>query len=256
MAPVAAPMTSVTRAAAPAMETKADLVTLAEKLNPVVGFWDPMNLVEYDQWSQGEEAAIGFLRHAEIKHGRIAMFAFVGYVVQSNGVHWPWNIESSGLSFGDISAAGSPPEQFDALSSAAKIQFFTVIAFLELIGENSYALEQSGEKHYMRGGKPGFYPSFKTEAIPHPVPFDLFDPFGISKNATPEKKAKGLLVETNNGRLAMLGIMGFLAEQKVPGSVPALTGIVKPYAGEIMAPFSSVNTDLPFVSEMLSYKLF
>ena len=81
-----------------------------------------MNLCEYDQWSQGEEAAIGFLRHAEIKHGRIAMFAFVGYVVQSNGVHWPWAIESSGLSFGDLSAAGSPPEQWDALSTAAKIQ--------------------------------------------------------------------------------------------------------------------------------------
>merc|ERR1719261_1447580 len=151
-APVAAPVTSVSRAAAPAMETKADLVALAEKLNPVVGFWDPMGLAEYDQWSQGEEAAIGFLRHAEIKHGRIAMFAFVGYVVQSNGIHWPWNIESSGLSFADISAAGSPPEQWDALSSAAKAQC--------------------------------------------------------------------LLAEINNGRLAMLGIMGFLAEQKVPGSVP------------------------------------
>jgi hypothetical protein len=254
MAPVAAPMTSVTRAAAPAMETKADLVTLAEKLNPVVGFWDPMNLVEYDQWSQGEEAAIGFLRHAEIKHGRIAMFAFVGYVVQSNGVHWPWNIESSGLSFGDISAAGSPPEQFDALSSAAKIQFFTVIAFLELIGENSYALEQSGEKHYMRGGKPGFYPSLK-KVVPHPVPFDLFDPFGLSAKASPEKKERGLLAEINNGRLAMLGIMAFVAESKVPGSVPALGSLgIKPYAGEVMAPFSASNADLPFVSEMLGFQ--
>merc|ERR1712106_374966 len=98
----------------------------------------------------------------EIKHGRIAMFGFVGYIVQSNGIHWPWNIESSGLSFGDLSAAGSPPEQWDALSTAAKIQFFGVIAFLE----------HSGEKHYMRGGKPGFYPSLK-EVVPHPVPFDL-----------------------------------------------------------------------------------
>merc|ERR1712029_984476 len=238
-APVAAPMTSMSRAVAPAMETKADLVTLAEKLNPVVGFWDPMNLAEYDQWSQGEEAAIGFLRHAEIKHGRIAMFAFVGYVVQSNGIHWPWNIESSGLSFGDISAAGSPPDQFDALSSAAKIQFFTVIAFLELIGENSYALEQSGEKHYMRGGKPGFYPSLK-KVVPHP------DPFGLSKRASPEKKERGLLAEINNGRLAMIGIMGFVAEQKVPGSVPALGSLgLKPYAGEVMAPFSAANSDLP-----------
>ena len=48
--------------------------------------------------------------------------------------------------------------------------------------------------------------------MPHPVPFDLFDPFGLSKNASPEKKEKGLLMEINNGRLAQLGIMGFMAE--------------------------------------------
>jgi len=30
---------------------------------------------------------------------------------------------------------------------------------------------------------------------------------------------------------------GFLAEGKVPGSVPLLSGIVQPYAGEVMAPF-------------------
>ena len=26
------------------MESKADLVTMAEKLNPIVGFWDPLGL--------------------------------------------------------------------------------------------------------------------------------------------------------------------------------------------------------------------
>ena len=80
---------------------------------------------------------------------------------------------------------------------------------------------------------------------------DLFDPFGLSKTASPEKKEKGLRAEINNGRLAQVGILGFLAEQKVPGSVPALTGLVQPYSGEVMAPFSATDTGLPFVKYML-----
>ena len=104
--------------------------------------------------------------------------------------------------------------------------------------ENSYVLKADGESHYMRGGKPGYFPTFDN--LPHPVPFNLFDPFKLSKNASPEKKAKGLITEVNNGRLAMIGLFGFLAESKVPGSVPGLTGIgLKPYAGEIMAPFDA-----------------
>jgi Chlorophyll A-B binding protein len=65
----------------------------------------------------------------------------------------------------------------------------------------------------------------------------LFDPFNLSKNKSAEAKARGLKGEINNGRLAQLGIFGFLCEQTIPGSVPLLTGIVKPYAGEVMAPF-------------------
>ena len=41
-------------------------------------------------------------------------------------------------------------------------------------------------------------PSLK-KVVPHPVPFDLFDPFGLSAKASPEKKEKGLLAEINNG---------------------------------------------------------
>jgi len=91
------------------------------------------------------------------------------------------------------------------------------------------------DSHYMRGGKPGLYPAF--EGIPaHKIP-PLYDPFGIASKNSDEKKAKGLLMEINNGRLAMIGIFGFMSEAKVPGSVPFLTGLIKPFAGDTMAPF-------------------
>ena len=52
------------------------------------------------------------------------------------------------------------------------------------------------------------------------MPFNLFDPFKLSKNKTPEQKAKGLITEINNGRLAMIGLFSVLAESAVPGSNP------------------------------------
>ena len=64
------------------------------------------------------------------------------------------------------------------------------------------------------------------------------DPLSFSANATPETKARGLNMEVNNGRLAMIGLMGFLAESKVPGSVPFGPHLPQ-YDGEIMAPLAS-----------------
>jgi len=152
------------------------------------------------------------------------MAAFVGYIAQSNGVFFPWTkFEYEGL---------SPPEQWDALPEAGKWQIILFVGFLELFSE------AEGD-HYMRGGVPGKFPKLtETELLPHPVPFNLYDPFGFSLNRPEEDKARGLICEINNGRLAMLGIMGFLAEQKVTGAVPLLTGVVPHYDGDVMAPFS------------------
>lgn len=218
-----------------AAETKDDLVTLSEKLNPAVKFFDPLSLADAEFWGDSNEATIGFLRHAEIKHGRIAMFAFVGFCAQSNGVRWAWPMTTAGDSFPDLA---SPGAQWDAIPSVAKWQILSAIAIFELWGEGALAT------HYMRGGKPGVFPSFKGDGadgmkLPHPVPFDLFDPFGFSKKASDEKKASGLIKEINNGRLAQIGIMGFLAESKVDGAVPALAGKIAHYDGDYMAPFEA-----------------
>jgi hypothetical protein len=92
----------------------------------------------------------------------------------------------------------------------------------------------------MRGGQPGKYPTFdEFRGWVHPMPFNLYDPFGLSKNKSQEKKTRGLQVEINNGRLAMLGIFGFLSADKVPGSVPLLNDIAIPYDGDVMATFAA-----------------
>jgi len=212
--------------------TKADLEELAAAANPIVKFYDPLNLAEADFWGQGNEATIGFLRHAEIKHGRVAMAAFVGYCVHSN-FHFPWPQTLAGTM--PPSTDLSPEAQWDAIPAAAKWQIFTVISALELWDECG-----GGDMpHYMAGRQPGKYPSFKNFSDEvHPV-LDLYDPFGFFKKMTDEQKKRRLVIELNNGRLAMIGIMGFLAADKVEGSVPALAGIAKSYDGNVMVPFSN-----------------
>jgi len=255
-APTGAIHAPSTRAATPVMETISDLEALAPKLNPIVGYWNPLGFGEDTMTGTGysPEGVVGFLRHAEIKHGRVAMAAFVGFIVQSNGIHFPWATTLSGTTYASISEIAAPAAQWDAIPTAAKLQIIGVIGLLEAWGESSPALAAAGEKHYASGGKPGFYPSFGPfrDTFGHPV-LDLYDPFGFTKNKTPEQKERGLLVEINNGRLAMLGIMGFMAAASIEGSVPALAGVVAHYDGECMAPFSASDTSLPLVSEMLKF---
>jgi hypothetical protein len=229
---------------------KEDLVALAESntdaIGAGIGFWDPLGASNLDFFGLELSgrlpagATIGYLRHAEIKHGRVAMAAFVGYCVQANGIHFPWT------PYPGFEEGLSPPEQWAAIPAAGKWQFLVYIGILEALGE-CFA---PGE-HYMAGGKPGVFPSLKAPndqmlsqgVYPfHGFPLDLYDPFGTVAKMSDEKKERGRRVEVNNGRLAMLGIFSFLSEQKVPGSVPALSGIVKSLPDmEIMGPF--VGTD-------------
>jgi hypothetical protein len=214
-------------------ESKADLESLAQKLNPAVKFFDPLSLADDDFWDMGNAATVGWLRQAEIKHGRIAMFAFVGYCVQSNFV-FPWAQTLAGAPH--PSADLSPEAQWDAIPDNAKWQIFGIIGLLEFWDE----MGGGGElPHYTNGRQPGKYPSFQNfRNKVHPV-LNLYDPFGVTANMAPDVKEKRLVAEINNGRLAMLGIFGFICENKISGSVPLLSGLgaAPGYSGEPMAPF-------------------
>jgi len=234
------------------MDALGDLKEQAKSLNPIVGFWDPLGLTGSDLWGQGNEASIGFLRHAEIKHGRVAMAGFVGFCLHENGIRWPWALSKSLPDYSSFEGL-SAPAVWDAIPTASKLQIIIVIGFFEFWSENRFVLESEGQSHYMRGGKPGYFPTFKE--IPHPVPLNLFDPFGFTKKLSEEQKARKLNIEVNNGRLAQLGLMSLVSEAKVPGAVPALAGMIKKYDGQPMAPFAAGDTDLYGVKDMLDFNL-
>jgi hypothetical protein len=127
-----------------------------------------------------------------------------------------------------------PEAQWDAIPLGAKWQIFAVISALELWDECGGGGEMP---HYTKGRQPGKYPPFTLFRDNVHFVLDLYDPFGFNKNMSAETKERRLICELNNGRLAMIGIFGFLAADKVPGAVPLLDSIAIPYSGDPMIPF-------------------
>ena len=68
-------------------------------IQPPVGFFDPLGFA-----ADADDATLAWYRHAELKHGRVAMLAFVGFCVQSAGIHTPGLMlsTSKGLKFEDL----------------------------------------------------------------------------------------------------------------------------------------------------------
>ena len=241
LAPAAALVAPVAPAAAQTKmsETKADLEALQNSIPGPPGYWDPLDLAGSTILAQygvdTVEANIGWFRHAEIKHGRVAMAAFLGFIAGCTPLV---SGEHAVAPYRGYVAGGTPFEQWDNMPLLAKAQIFTAIGMLESYGEGAAAGPEY--THYMRGGQPGFYPDIKGKNNGQ-IGMNLYDPFGFGFRDKPaDKRARGLKSEILNGRAAMFGIMGFLAESKVPGSVPILSKIsgFPHYDGDVMAPFA------------------
>jgi len=152
-----------------------------------LGFWDPLGLV-----ADGDQANFDRLRLVELKHGRIAMLAVVGYLVQEAGFRWPGAIDMSGLQFADI------PNGYAALETipyAGKIQMLAAIG----------ALEVFVMRDFVGGEFPG---DLRNNYID--FGWDTFDE---------QTKLRKRSVELNQGRAAMMGILGLMVHEQLGVSI-------------------------------------
>jgi hypothetical protein len=155
-----------------------------------LGFYDPLGLV-----ADGDEAKFARLRYVELKHGRICQLAFLGQIVTRAGIHLPGDIDLSGNSFDsfpDGLAAISGP---DAIPGAGLGQILGFIGFLELFVMKD--VTGTGE----------FAGDFRNGALDFG-----WDTFG------PQTKKRKRAIELNNGRAAMMGILGLMMHEQIEGN--------------------------------------
>ena len=205
------PATTCTTTALKASELDGSFGTTVETANkcPPAGAWI------FDQIEQ--EKGKQWFRTSEIKHGRVAMVATIGYMIQKWGIHLPlylgpsgsnafhpeseqaWYLsESAGVTFSDIAHANSPLEAMGMVPLFGWYQVLLVAGWFELVSFN-------------RSGK-------------SEIPGDFgYDPLGFTKRpgGLQSEELKNLrLKELKNGRLAMIAIAGWVSNDLIPGAFP------------------------------------
>eukprot|EP01031_Cornospumella_fuschlensis_P033685 gene33685-40750_t len=144
---------------------------------PELKNFDPLKLSEKSpEW-------VPFFREAEIKHGRIAMLATLGYIV-ADFVKLP----------GEVHQVSSLAAHDAAVKSGAMIQILFWTSLLEIISVPAVLALGKGDR------QPGEF---------------SFDPLGFSK--TPANRAKYQISELKNGRLAMLAFSGIITQAALHG---------------------------------------
>mmetsp|Transcript_19995 Transcript_19995/g.25236 ORF Transcript_19995/g.25236 Transcript_19995/m.25236 type:complete len:207 (+) Transcript_19995:156-776(+) len=159
-----------------------------------VGFFDPLGLIKSGPYGSPEENFRHY-RSVEVKHGRIAMAATLGMLVQQTSRFEGYLSPSANLKFSDVpNGLGA----LDVVPLEGWVQMAVVIGLHEI-----FVKEREGRA-------PG---DFGTGY------------FGFTMDDQSSKQIRALSVEISNGRLAMLGILGMFASEIVNGEVLAETKI-------------------------------
>jgi len=143
--------------------------------------WDPLRLASTPERFER-------LRYVEVKHGRIAMLAFVGYLTTAAGARIPGEL-ANGVKMSDISGSGFAALQQCSFSDIATI--FLSIGFLEI--------------NVMKERVKGEFPGDLRNGL-------FKEGWDMYSDADKERKKN---IELNNGRGAMMGIFGLMCHEGV-----------------------------------------
>jgi len=158
------------------------------------GFFDPVGFCSNDNGAEGAatEGKVRFYREVEIKHGRIAMLAALGYPVAEQ--------------FHPLFGGQIDVPSFVAFQQTPLQTFWPAVVFVIAVTEVLSII-------------PAFEnPNIEGWAIKnsHAAGDYGFDPLGL-KPSDPEEFKLMQTKEINNGRLAMLAIAGMVAQEAATG---------------------------------------
>jgi len=156
-------------------------------VQPPAGFWDPLGFTK-----GGDAASFRRRRYVELKHGRVAMLACMGYIVPEY-YRWPGELSPSlGLKFTDV------PTGFAAFSKVPLSGWAQMVAFAGSVELFQYVDDPKRA--------PGDFENAGLLGIPN----------GFMK-APEGQKEKKLAAEIANGRLAMMAIIGMFFQNGLTG---------------------------------------
>ncbi|KAG5182675.1 fucoxanthin chlorophyll a/c binding protein [Tribonema minus] len=163
------------------------------------GFFDPVGFS-----SDADDKKVKKFREAEVKHGRVAMLAFLGLLIQEN--FHPFFEQGEA----DLGPASFHLQQVDDKFPLLSLTLFFGIGLVE-----SFTIGRGWSKRDFEDN--GFVANLNEEYLPGDL---KFDPLNLKpKDAAGLKEMQ--TKELNNGRLAMIATLGIWGQELVDGQTIA-----------------------------------
>jgi len=161
--------------------------------------------VGFDPWGFSNRYPIEYLREAELKHGRVATLAWLGWVAVDLGLRiYPapleeWQASSSAEAFRNLYPSNAVSAHPDGYWTSPFFQALVIIGCIEGLSTESVNQMSMGEKSDRQAGDVGF------------------DVLNILKDKSDAEIARMKLRELKNVRLGMFAFFGVLVQSVVLG---------------------------------------